>query len=588
MQSYADEIAWLKQKVAENSASMLYARLADRYLQIKEVDRAIEFAEKGVLLHPHYATARYVLAKCYFENSQFDEANKHLKEALAADPNFLGALDLQSELLKRLRESERVEQNYALMLDIDPFNDDVHQKLHDLHQADLEPENIVEPGFEPDDFLESGISHYSENVEHLDHEIDEVIPDAPLQDIENDEQLNFDAPDSESVIEEPFADMFPEPAFESAQPANDDNPFEDFNDDAFTDRPQKTETHSPEDVENDTDSEVDSDKAKIRDEVLDESIDDAFEIDRSKYKEEEYRFTELLDNIFSSSIDEEEQAESDIRDTIERIANEDAVDTGIADSRPESQPRELISDEFEPLLNSEKIPTHEEQIIESAKDDQDELYGYDLDLETGSDEENSLPDEFITPDEIKDKEPISAEENVVEPLEEEQPAIDPDPKIDFSDFISSLDINEEVEPANQDEKLTFDEGLPDFDLDLDDEVAPAIHATPAEEKLNDEWFGFSSDSEQSESGEDEDLSPPFETSADLPSGEKMPQDSSEEGRGKGKFYTPTLGEIYAAQGQYSKAIAVFETLIKSNPENEMYQQKLSYLRRKLEEQQRGF
>ena len=62
MQSYADEIDWLKQKVNENSASMLYARLADRYLEIKEVDRAIEFAEKGVLLHPHYATARFILA----------------------------------------------------------------------------------------------------------------------------------------------------------------------------------------------------------------------------------------------------------------------------------------------------------------------------------------------------------------------------------------------------------------------------------------------------------------------------------------------------------------------------------------------
>ncbi len=50
-----------------------------------------------------------------------------------------------------------------------------------------------------------------------------------------------------------------------------------------------------------------------------------------------------------------------------------------------------------------------------------------------------------------------------------------------------------------------------------------------------------------------------------------------------KIVTPTLGEIYAAQGQYSKAIDVFETLIKKSPENEFYVKKLELLRQKLDE-----
>ncbi len=54
--------------------------------------------------------------------------------------------------------------------------------------------------------------------------------------------------------------------------------------------------------------------------------------------------------------------------------------------------------------------------------------------------------------------------------------------------------------------------------------------------------------------------------------------------GKGdKIVTPTLGEIYAAQGQYGKAIDVFETLIKKNPDNEFYIKKLEVLKRKLDE-----
>ena len=88
MQNIASEIEWLKQKLNENPTSMLHARLADRYLELKEVDRAIEHAEKSVALYPHYATGRYVLAKCYYNGKQFDRANSNLKEALATDPSY--------------------------------------------------------------------------------------------------------------------------------------------------------------------------------------------------------------------------------------------------------------------------------------------------------------------------------------------------------------------------------------------------------------------------------------------------------------------------------------------------------------------
>lgn len=51
-----------------------------------------------------------------------------------------------------------------------------------------------------------------------------------------------------------------------------------------------------------------------------------------------------------------------------------------------------------------------------------------------------------------------------------------------------------------------------------------------------------------------------------------------------KIVTPTLGEIYAAQGQYSKAIDVFAVLIKKYPKNEVFPQKIKILQQKLEEQ----
>jgi len=50
-----------------------------------------------------------------------------------------------------------------------------------------------------------------------------------------------------------------------------------------------------------------------------------------------------------------------------------------------------------------------------------------------------------------------------------------------------------------------------------------------------------------------------------------------------KIVTPTLGEIYAAQGQYTKAIDVFETLLKKHPENDFYLKKIDHLKQKLAE-----
>ncbi|MFQ5769667.1 MAG: hypothetical protein ACE5HX_03965, partial [bacterium] len=50
-----------------------------------------------------------------------------------------------------------------------------------------------------------------------------------------------------------------------------------------------------------------------------------------------------------------------------------------------------------------------------------------------------------------------------------------------------------------------------------------------------------------------------------------------------KIVTPTLGEIYAAQGQYAKAIHVFELLSTKHPDNEVFTQKIEMLKQKLEE-----
>ena len=48
-----------------------------------------------------------------------------------------------------------------------------------------------------------------------------------------------------------------------------------------------------------------------------------------------------------------------------------------------------------------------------------------------------------------------------------------------------------------------------------------------------------------------------------------------------KIVSPTLGEIYVAQGQYTKALAIFETLLKRTPDDYKLKQKIEELKKKM-------
>ncbi len=64
-----------------------------------------------------------------------------------------------------------------------------------------------------------------------------------------------------------------------------------------------------------------------------------------------------------------------------------------------------------------------------------------------------------------------------------------------------------------------------------------------------------------------------------------PQVKPQESGGRDRIVTPTLGEIYAAQGQYAKAIGVFELLSKKDPANRHFRDKIDYLKKRLQETQ---
>ncbi|MBN2356323.1 tetratricopeptide repeat protein, partial [candidate division KSB1 bacterium] len=103
-------------------------------------------------------------------------------------------------------------------------------------------------------------------------------------------------------------------------------------------------------------------------------------------------------------------------------------------------------------------------------------------------------------------------------------------------------------------------------------------------------MGAGNEADSDQEGESADqktmMSTPTDAEASPPEDDdSYPDDVSAEGT-KEKFVTPTLGEIYAAQGQYAKAISVFEMLLKKNPDNDWYRTKLEYLRKRLQEEKK--
>jgi len=88
-----------------------------------------------------------------------------------------------------------------------------------------------------------------------------------------------------------------------------------------------------------------------------------------------------------------------------------------------------------------------------------------------------------------------------------------------------------------------------------------------------------------EEPEFEETAIPEEETTETPPSQPEVYEIAEEQRGTAAIVTPTLGEIYAAQGHYSKAIGVYEILLKIDPDNQTYKDKIAYLRGKLAEEQ---
>jgi len=120
--------------------SKVFAPLAEAYRRMGLVDEAIDMAEKGVKRHPHFASGRVALGKCFVQKSQYDKALEQLKVAVELSPENLLAHQLLAECFARLRKPAEALNAYKMVLFLNPADAKVAQivkKLeHDLFMTE--------------------------------------------------------------------------------------------------------------------------------------------------------------------------------------------------------------------------------------------------------------------------------------------------------------------------------------------------------------------------------------------------------------------------------------------------------------------
>lgn len=165
--SVKEDIKFLENKLEKNPESILFARLADAYLQADRIEEAIELCEDGIKKHPFYVTGHYILAKIYLKKKLFDQAEKELKRVLLFDPKFIAAHRDYGELMSHIGWNNTCEMSYEEIVQIDPFNEKAKKRYKELKEISPAPKEHPKPDqseVEYDMFEENILSDVSHPV----------------------------------------------------------------------------------------------------------------------------------------------------------------------------------------------------------------------------------------------------------------------------------------------------------------------------------------------------------------------------------------------------------------------------------------
>lgn len=109
-----------EERLAKDPASLGFALLADLYRKAGRVDDAVAACRDGLIRHPHYATARLILAKALLSRQDFAGALAEIDTILRSSPKDVQCHRLAAEVHRRLGRVDDAVQHLERAASLDP------------------------------------------------------------------------------------------------------------------------------------------------------------------------------------------------------------------------------------------------------------------------------------------------------------------------------------------------------------------------------------------------------------------------------------------------------------------------------------
>jgi len=317
-------IQFLESRLRDNPKSLLFARLADCYLQKDRVDEAIQLCKDGLKNHPSYVTANFILSKAYLVRKDHEKAETELKKVISYDHQFIAAHKLLGDLMAKMGWENKAALHYREALRIDPMNQEFRQIVErysfddellnetstektvqsKVHPHPYRPERDQETEINLDEPGESDSENRSDNETSSLMSGSETELDAELNDINNTSELSLE--DEASALEEIEA----ESDAQEVEPETSEEPLtnaEDISSQLTEGISDSTDTGSDEV----TDSPVLESKLELPEELLtsDENISSQVSEEPSISQEEPLEKT--IEDVLNHTSSEEEESESE-------------------------------------------------------------------------------------------------------------------------------------------------------------------------------------------------------------------------------------------------------------------------------------
>ncbi len=130
-----DEIRRYEARLAQDPTSPAFAALAEAYRRAGRTAEAVALCQTGLERFPHYASARFVLAKAHLDQGDFKAGRRELERLVAVEPDHEPALRLLVDLCLRQGAAALALGHLRRLVDLDPSDRAAQSRLRVLEAA---------------------------------------------------------------------------------------------------------------------------------------------------------------------------------------------------------------------------------------------------------------------------------------------------------------------------------------------------------------------------------------------------------------------------------------------------------------------